>query len=259
MKRLLRALNFLFGQYPRRWLNLKRGFGIKQTIPFMLDDLLGRSRHQCVQVDDMEIMIRTGCHDANILIHNLVLRDYEGIQCDPPPEVIMDLGAHVGTLAIYFARRYPDAKVIAVEPESENYELLVANTANFDNIIPVNAAVWSKSGRRSILDRGTGPSGYTIVDEAPASHGLGQHVTCLSVPELMAQFNCEKIDLLKLDIEGAEKHVLEHSDDWIERVRIITVELHDRIVFGCDRAFYLATQNFARFDKTGEKVTAYSE
>ncbi len=73
----------------------------------------------------------------------------------------------------------------------------------------------------------------------------------------MEKYSIDKIDLLKMDIEGGEKNVLENSSDWIDSVDIITVELHDRICVGCDRAFYLSTKDFKTFEKHGEKITAY--
>jgi hypothetical protein len=85
----------------------------------------------------------------------------------------------------------------------------------------------------------------------------GQQVCCITIGSLLDKYDLDTIDILKMDIEGSEKNVLENSEDWIDKVKIITAELHDRICMGCDRAFYLATREFARFEKDGEKVTAY--
>ncbi len=74
---------------------------------------------------------------------------------------------------------------------------------------------------------------------------------------LLTKYGFESIDLLKMDIEGGEKNVLESASDWVDLVKVMTVELHDRICMGCSRAFYLSTQNFQTFEKHGEKVTAY--
>ena len=73
----------------------------------------------------------------------------------------------------------------------------------------------------------------------------------------MKEHDIDSIDLLKMDIEGAEKDVLEKSSGWIDRVDVLCAELHDRICMGCDRAFYLATKDFRTFERHGEKITAY--
>jgi len=73
----------------------------------------------------------------------------------------------------------------------------------------------------------------------------------------MNEHGIESIDLLKMDIEGGEKDVLENSQEWIGSVSAMTIELHDGISMGCSRAFYLATKDFKVFETHGEKVTAY--
>jgi hypothetical protein len=70
-------------------------------------------------------------------------------------------------------------------------------------------------------------------------------------------YNLACIDILKMDIEGGEKNVFEAAGDWIDRVNCITIELHDKICMGSDRAFYLATKAFRRFLKDDDRVTAY--
>jgi hypothetical protein len=76
---------------------------------------------------------------------------------------------------------------------------------------------------------------------------------------LMKDNDIDSIDLLKMDIEGGEKNVLENSSDWIDSVRAMAVELHDRICMGCTRAFYIATKDFKIFEKHGEKIIAYRD
>jgi hypothetical protein len=73
----------------------------------------------------------------------------------------------------------------------------------------------------------------------------------------MKEHDIDSIDLLKMDIEGEEKDVLEKSSGWIDRVDVLCAELHDRICMGCDRAFCLATKDFRTFERHGEKITAY--
>ena len=73
----------------------------------------------------------------------------------------------------------------------------------------------------------------------------------------MQNYDIDTIDIFKMDIEGGEKDVLEDATEWMGKVDVFTAELHDRICMGCDRAFYLATKDFVRFEKHGEKVTAY--
>src|SRR4029453_16016552 len=66
----------------------------------------------------------------------------------------------------------------------------------------------------------------------------------LTIDRLMRQYGWDYIDLLKIDIEGAEKEVFETSASWIGKVGIIVVELHDRSKAGCSRSVYAAVKGF---------------
>lgn len=78
----------------------------------------------------------------------------------------------------------------------------------------------------------------------------------MTIDSLMSDYDLARIDILKLDIEGGEKEVLECCDSWIESVDLIVAELHDRIVPGCESTFEKATQSFAQSYQSGEKMVA---
>ena len=69
---------------------------------------------------------------------------------------------------------------------------------------------------------------------------------CVSIDTLRREHGIDRIDLLKLDIEGAELDVLSASDSWMHAVGAVVVELHDRFRPGCTRAFVDATRDFVR-------------
>lgn len=245
-------MNFKMFRRYRRWI------GFADALTFFAYDLFRIKTCKQVKIAKQMLFARTTTQDVEIAAHTLIFEEYSDIVC-ANPAVIVDAGANIGTSAIYFATRYPDAKIISIEPEKENYQILLKNIKNFVNIIPINAALCSDSKNRLILDRQTGPCGYTVSETTNETVSTFQTVKCVTIIELMKKFNFNYIDILKMDIEGGEKEVLDSSPDWINKVKIITIELHDRIVMGCDRAFYLATVDFNRFLKKGEKVTAYRE
>jgi hypothetical protein len=70
----------------------------------------------------------------------------------------------------------------------------------------------------------------------------------------MRECGVDRIDLLKLDIEGSEKEVLSDSDSWIRHVSAISMELHDRFIPGCSRAFFNAISDFSIELRRGEKI-----
>jgi FkbM family methyltransferase len=189
------------------------------------------------------ISLRAGTSDIQTFCHVIAGDGYEQ-ELASQPSVIVDAGAHIGLASLWYANRYPEAKVIALEPDPENYELLLRNTKAYDNIVPLNVALWNSSGTVALTDRQEGSWAFQVrrPEEASASD---RSVPSICVADLMRSFNLDHIDVLKVDIEGSEKEVFEDCAEWVHRVSAIAIELHDRFKSGCSRAFYAATTRFA--------------
>lgn len=215
-----------------------------------------RRRRLKVHIGNVRLFVRTRTADLRVAFSSLVDGEFDGIGLDNAA-VIIDAGANIGTSAIAFSKIHPNATVFAIEPEAENFAMLEENVSPWSNIRPVRAAIAAVPGERSLFDRGTGPWGYTITDSPQTIVGLGQTVRCLTVSGVLDEFGIASVDVLKLDIEGGEKEVLKHSEEWIEKVRVIVAELHDKIIPGCEDAFKIATRSFEQESKFGEKVVAY--
>lgn len=170
-----------------------------------------------------------------------------------PPRVIVDAGANIGLTSVFYASRYPQARVIAIEPEKSNFELLVRNAVAFRNVIPVRAALWNEDRELSLVDPGRGHYGFrtTAGESLPATRVIAK-VPGLTMNRLMRDHAIGHIDILKVDIEGAEKELFENASAWIRRVGVISIELHDRIREGCSASFYAAVGGFTREFRRGE-------
>jgi FkbM family methyltransferase len=161
------------------------------------------------------------------------------------PKVVVDLGAHIGMASIYFAHRYPKARVIAVEPEPSNFAALVRNTRSYPTIAPIQAAIWKKDGEVTLGRSNAHPKGsFQILPNGDV------HVRAMTLHTLMQEIGIRSIDLLKVDIEGAESDVFEACNE-IGSMRVIAIELHDRIRPGCGRTVKNAARGF-RCKEAGE-------
>ena len=177
------------------------------------------------------------------------------------PKVIVDAGANIGLAAIYFANRYPEAKIIAIEPEQSNFELLKENVAPYANIIPLQVALWHKNEEIDLVDPGRGKWGFITQNkeseknpsETPQS-AICHTVKAITVDRLMDEYALDRINILKIDIEGAEKEVFSDTASWIDKVDCIVVELHDRIRPGCLDSFYNGAKGFDHEWLQGENV-----
>ncbi|MFO0453597.1 MAG: FkbM family methyltransferase [Pseudomonadota bacterium] len=222
----------------------------------MLDSMLNREVLRLVSIKGTQVYVRSNTPDLEVAFSSLYDEEYGSIRLSHP-KIIIDAGANIGTSSIYFARKFPDAKIFAVEPEASNFQLLRKNLKQYPNVVVVQAAFWGTNGTRKIRNRLTGHWGYTVAETTNRTQETGQEINCVTIDSFMKEHGIESIDLLKMDIEGGEKEVLENSHGWIGSVTTMSVELHDRISMGCSRAFYLATKDFHVFEKHGEKVTAY--
>jgi FkbM family methyltransferase len=74
--------------------------------------------------------------------------------------VIIDAGANIGLSALFFANKYPDAKIFAIEPEETNYKLLELNTKPYNNVCLIKAALWDSVRKIHLFDTGLGKDGY---------------------------------------------------------------------------------------------------
>lgn len=230
--------------------------GWRQAAELAALDMLRRSKTVRIAVNGIDVLIRSNTTDYEVAKSALQDGDYLEIDLEEP-KIIIDLGANIGTSAIALHLRFPQAKIFAVEMEKSNFELLEQNVSRYPNIIAVNVAIAAHTGLRVVFDRSTGPWGYTIAETENAKSELGEMVQARSLDSLVEEFRLETIDLLKIDIEGAEKELFEAGGRWLSITKVIIVELHDRITMGASRAFYLSTVDFSRFERHGEKIVAY--
>ena len=192
------------------------------------------------------VRIRIGTTDEGAYQQVLLEQQY-AIDLPVSPSVIVDAGANVGTTSIYFAHRYPKARIIAIEAEASNFALLSRNVQPYARITPIHAALWSQDGEMSLslpeADTGSFEKWAFFVHEGP-----GVPVRTISMRSVMNEMKITSIDVLKVDIEGAEKEVFE-SCDWIDAVGCVMIELHDRSKPGCSAAVSSVMQGFSMSQK----------
>lgn len=201
------------------------------------------------------MLVRLGTSDLDVFQAIFYAHEYDW-DFSEPPAVIVDAGAYIGLSAAWFAKSYPDARIIAIEPSAENFALLERNTNDLENVSLYAAALWSSSGHVAL---GAAPLGHDSfrVDGPPIdgpSNDGSQIVEAISVIDVLDAFNLDRINLLKVDIEGSEIEVFSSSEGWIGRVDAICLELHDRFRPGCSRAFYGAVTQFPVERHRGENV-----
>ena len=144
---------------------------------------------------------------------------------------VFDIGAGIGDFSIKAAYGKPDTQVFSFEPFSGSYTLLLENLKKnkIDNVQPYQKAVWHKDGKlrldRSILE----PLQMTSDEIAfPDSMRTIEEIDAVSLNLFCQQAHISKIDLLKLDCEGAEYPIiLQSQPDIFKNIDRIVMEYHD--------------------------------
>jgi FkbM family methyltransferase len=203
---------------------------------------LGKRIEVMLPGTDIPLTLRLGTSDISVFKDMFIDLEY-GWVFNTPPSVIIDVGGYIGLSAAFFAHRYPEAMIIAIEPDAANYDLLVLNTARFPNVHAVRAAVWKESGTISLTDPGSGAWGLRVSESYAPVTG-GDLVRAVTIDEIRKEFGLDRIHLLKVDVEGSEKEIFSTADSWISSVDVICIELHDRFKIGCSRSFFMAVQDF---------------
>lgn len=202
------------------------------------------------------VYVRVPSSDLKVFEQVILEKEYR-LPAKRQPEFIVDAGANIGLASVFLANQFPNARILALEPEKSNFELMVKNVAPYHNVTPVRAGLWSEKTELEVVDSGLGNWGFqvgSLLNGKAPSGTSDQIVHAFTVESILRDFGVAKIDLLKIDIEGSELEIFQTADRWIDRVDSMVIELHERFRPGCSRAFYNATNSFTHEWMQGELV-----
>ncbi|MBB1286739.1 FkbM family methyltransferase [Flavisolibacter sp. BT320] len=188
----------------------------------------------------------------------VILRKSYDISFPFTPKTIIDGGGNIGLTAAFWATQYPEATIVTLEPDSGNFEMLRRNTGAYPNIQPIQAGIWPKTGHLLVKDIGHGDNGLVVEETSPDTPGA---VPALSIGDILAKMGWPTVDLLKLDVEGSEKEIFSHDyEQWLPKVRVLIVEMHDRMKKGSSKAVFKTINQFDfSFEVAGENVVFTNE
>jgi FkbM family methyltransferase len=153
---------------------------------------------------------------------------------------ILDVGAHVGSFTVLCPEWWPEAKIVAVDPHPESFELLARNTAHIQDaqLLRINAAIAASDGQcllaSSVSNSRVGEYVVELWEDLDPRYGdFGVSVPAITTEALwerLNEFGITEVDLLKLDCEGAEYTILEtlSHNGFLADVGWIRGEWHGR-------------------------------
>jgi FkbM family methyltransferase len=142
---------------------------------------------------------------------------------------ILDVGANIGATSVLLLNAYPDARIVALEPDPGNFAVLQKNIAPYGaRAVALRMALWHQPEALAI-ERGSFRDGGAWSFQVRSSRDSeSSEVDGITLAELIQRYELDSIDILKIDIEGAERFVFESSiTPSLRHVKSIAIELHD--------------------------------
>ena len=238
----------------------KKKIGLIQTIKFFLKKFLRKKDDIKIFFKNNEYYIRPHENDLKVIILNLG-NEYDFLKNTNLSEnkFIIDAGAYIGTSSIRFSQLFKDNQIIAIEPFKENYDLMLKNIKNYNNITPINSALVPSNYADDIFlyKSKTGAWGNNILKDTYDDRNLDiiDKVNKIDLKSILQQYK-KKISILKLDIEGSEKMIFENDKDILNDINIIIVELHRKINQDIEEVFFSFAKDRLNFSLGVDKIVS---
>ena len=172
------------------------------------------------------LTIRQGTTDATAVTISVIRENYAQFFPSHPVKFIVDAGAYIGDTAAWYLSTCPEATVVSLEPDDENFQLLDENCRRYGpRSVRRKAGVWPRDAFLRVDS--TDEKDSIAVHEVES----GRPYDCLglSLPRIMEDAGFDQIDILKCNIEGAEVPLFESDfEPWLSRTRSIYIQLHNR-------------------------------
>jgi FkbM family methyltransferase len=229
-------------------------FGLsKQTGRFkILDDkknkldllyLYGKDSFQLT--GDNEVVVRLALYEktysckmrlsgSDVLVFNQVIlcKEYEFVlsvfkeNFGHAPSTLVDAGANIGLVIIFFKAANEEARILAIEPDPDNGRMAQQNILlnNFSGVELMESALWSAKKNLLIVNDFRDKMNWSLRVKEDAA-GKVDSIT----PSDAIDYFGDSIDLFKIDIEGGESELFKAGSnlDWLLKVRAIAIEIHE--------------------------------
>jgi FkbM family methyltransferase len=158
--------------------------------------------------------------DLLVLRDTFLFEDFGAYSGDP--HVIVDLGSNIGASVVYFRVRFPGSRIVAVEPDPNAFELLRRNTAAYDGIELRKVAVAAQAGPVTLYQH---PESWVSSLHPGWKGAIPVTVQGQTLEQLLDELGLERVDLLKMDVEGAEFEILP-AFERLSNVDALICEVH---------------------------------
>lgn len=217
-----------------RFYRIARKIGFTKTLRLRLlrKDVLARFQLHGVNT---HLLIRGNSSDIDVFYQIFIEEEYACLEDVAGDGLIIDAGANVGYSSIYFLTKFRRCRVIAVEPDADNFAVLKRNLAAYaDRVVAHHTGLWSHA-TQLLLEPAPYRDGRAWTRQVrEVASGEAGSMWAISIGDIISAAGVDHVSLLKMDIEGAEAVVFAEGayNDWLGVVDAIAIELHDDSQFG---------------------------
>jgi len=169
-------------------------------------------------------------HVFATLFEELYVAEVYYFSATSPEPLIVDCGSNIGLAVLYFKRLYPKCRVIAFEPDRATFEMLERNVRanNLADVTLVQKALYDSVGSVPFF---VSPERPGLLVQSTRKENLASSEETVVETETLSTYLSEPVDFLKMDIEGAEDHVLKDLNETgkLALVREIVLEYHHHL------------------------------
>lgn len=170
-----------------------------------------------------KILIKNGEYDF--------IYDKEYINFIKNSKVIIDAGSNIGVFSRMIHELNSSAKIIAIEPETNNFNILNKNID--ESYICLKKGLFNEKCNLKVNSSPGGEWGFTV---SKTKDGEEYDIEAISINDIIKEYKIKEIDLIKIDIEGSEYYVFDNtSDSWLKKTKMVIIEFHDRTIPGCSK------------------------
>ncbi len=130
----------------------------------------------------------------------------------------IDIGANVGELCNVLFEQLETLKMgYLIEPEKDNYNFMLNNVVNKNNITPINVGIGYNFKNAGLVKLNNNVGGFKLVEN------LNDHNVIIKTLE---ELDLPIVDLVKIDVEGLEYNIIENST-YLQKIKWVEIEFHD--------------------------------
>lgn len=208
----------------QRFLVCRRLYGLRNALRMVLR-LGSTSAERTIDLPGGLPFSFRGKVDVGVISHFSIEGYFIDDSSGPPVRAIIDGGANIGDETARFYLHHPEAQIVAVEAERENFRMLEKNFGRLNRVRLVHGGLWSSDCDLKVIPAASGNREAFRVEVAPRGAG---DIKAYSIKAIMDLMQWGEIDILKLDIEGAEHELFtQNVASWIDRVKVFIFEVPD--------------------------------